>query len=212
MYRNFAAEYDRLQLERSLPSRNSGGRDRNGAYPGKSGTWFRSIAANSLLSSKDCRTGWTKVVPTDEPVDRSLRGKDIDDGRCDPLRSCGRTFAIYRSPDDKYYATDGLCTHEQVHLADGLVMDNIIECPKHNGRFDYRTGAAKGAPVCINLKTYPVKSRSRKSPDRARLSDDSFRHGDGGCRQSWRQRQRAAAGTRLRRSDNPDRRGAIRAL
>jgi 3-phenylpropionate/trans-cinnamate dioxygenase ferredoxin component len=69
----------------------------------------------------------------------------------------GRTFAIYRSPDNKYYATDGLCTHEKVHLADGLVMDNIIECPKHNGRFDYRSGAAKGAPVCIDLKTYPVK-------------------------------------------------------
>ena len=69
----------------------------------------------------------------------------------------GRTFAIYHSPDGKYYATDGLCTHEKVHLADGLVMDNIIECPKHNGRFDYRTGAAKGAPVCVNLKTYPVK-------------------------------------------------------
>ncbi len=69
----------------------------------------------------------------------------------------GLTFAIYRSPDDKFYATDGLCTHEKIHLADGLVMDHIIECPKHNGRFDYRTGVAKGAPVCVNLKTYPVK-------------------------------------------------------
>ena len=68
-----------------------------------------------------------------------------------------RTFALYRSPDNKYYATDGLCTHEKVHLADGLVMGNIIECPMHNGRFDYRTGEAKGAPVCVNLKTYPVK-------------------------------------------------------
>jgi len=68
-----------------------------------------------------------------------------------------RTFAIYRSADDKYYATDGLCTHERTHLAGGLVMDNIIECPKHNGRFDYRTGEAKGAPACIDLKTYPVK-------------------------------------------------------
>ncbi len=68
----------------------------------------------------------------------------------------GRTFAIYRSPNDNYYCTDGLCTHEQVHLEDGLVMDNIIECPKHNGRFDYRTGEAKGAPVCVDLSTYPV--------------------------------------------------------
>ncbi|WP_158800774.1 MULTISPECIES: MocE family 2Fe-2S type ferredoxin [unclassified Acidisoma] len=69
----------------------------------------------------------------------------------------GRTFAVYRSEDDEYYATDGLCTHEKVHLADGLVMGNIIECPKHNGRFDYRTGDAKGAPVCVNLRTYPVR-------------------------------------------------------
>ena len=44
-----------------------------------------------------------------------------------------------------------------MHLADGLVMDHLIECPKHNGQFDYRTGEAKRAPVCINLKTYPVK-------------------------------------------------------
>ena len=69
----------------------------------------------------------------------------------------GRTFALYRSPESTYFATDGLCTHEQVHLADGLVLGSIIECPMHNGRFDYRTGEAKGAPVCVNLKTYPVK-------------------------------------------------------
>ena len=74
----------------------------------------------------------------------------------------GRTFAIYRSPEDEYYATDGLCTHEKIHLADGLVMDNIIECPKHNGRFDYRTGEAKGAPVCVNLRTYAVKLEGGK--------------------------------------------------
>ena len=74
----------------------------------------------------------------------------------------GQTFAIYRSPDDTFYATDGLCTHEKVHLADGLVMNNIIECPKHNGRFDYRTGTAKGAPACVNLKTYPVKVEAGK--------------------------------------------------
>ena len=74
----------------------------------------------------------------------------------------GRTFAVYRSPDDEYYASDGLCTHEKVHLADGLVMDNVIECPKHNGRFDYRTGAALGAPVCVNLKTYTAKAENGK--------------------------------------------------
>lgn len=87
---------------------------------------------------------------------------DIDEEDVLRFDHANQTYAIYRSPDDVFYATDGLCTHEHVHLADGLVMDHIIECPKHNGRFDYRTGQAKGAPVCINLKTYPVKVEAGK--------------------------------------------------
>ncbi len=77
----------------------------------------------------------------------------------------GRSFAVFHAPGGQFFATDGLCTHERVHLADGLVMDDIIECPKHNGRFNYRTWKSRllaglpetGAPVCVDLKTYPVK-------------------------------------------------------
>ena len=68
-----------------------------------------------------------------------------------------QTFCIYRSPDDTFHATEGHCTHEKVHLCDGLVMDYTIECPKHNSTFDYRTGEALRAPACINLRVYPVK-------------------------------------------------------
>ena len=71
--------------------------------------------------------------------------------------SGGRTFAVYRSPDGAYFCTDGLCTHESIHLADGLVMDDVIECPKHNAQFNYRTGEALRVPACVDLKTYPVK-------------------------------------------------------
>ncbi|CAK7257234.1 MULTISPECIES: MocE family 2Fe-2S type ferredoxin [Shinella] len=90
---------------------------------------------------------WIEVCAADE----------IDEEDVIRFDHAGRTFAIYRSPEDTYHATDGLCTHEKIHLADGLVMDHIIECPKHNGRFDYKTGEAKGAPVCVDLRTYPVK-------------------------------------------------------
>ena len=69
----------------------------------------------------------------------------------------GRTFAIYRSPDDEFFCTDGLCTHEKVHLSNGLVMDYVIECPKHNGQYDYRSGQALRAPACENLTTYPTR-------------------------------------------------------
>lgn len=68
-----------------------------------------------------------------------------------------RSFAIYRTAADTYHVTDGHCTHARVHLADGLVMGSVIECPKHNGRFDCTTGQALRRPACVDLKTYPVK-------------------------------------------------------
>ena len=52
---------------------------------------------------------------------------DIDNEDVIRFDHGGRTFAIYRSPDDEYFCTDGLCSHEAVHLADGLVMAYRIE-------------------------------------------------------------------------------------
>ena len=68
-----------------------------------------------------------------------------------------RTFAIYRSPNDEFYCTDGLCTHEDVHLENGLVIEHIIHCPMHNGQLEYRTGQAMHSPFCAGLFTNPVK-------------------------------------------------------
>jgi 3-phenylpropionate/trans-cinnamate dioxygenase ferredoxin component len=92
-------------------------------------------------------TRWIAVCETDDVDPEDLIGVQHD----------GSDYAVYRSPDDKFYATDGHCTHERQLLCDGLVMDGVIECPKHNGRFDYATGQALGAPVLVDLRTYPVK-------------------------------------------------------
>ncbi len=92
-------------------------------------------------------SNWIRACATEDIETEDLIRFDHD----------GRTYAIYRSPEDAFYCTDGLCTHEDVHLADGLVMDHIIECPGHNGQFDYRTGEAKRSPACDRLRTYPAK-------------------------------------------------------
>lgn len=73
----------------------------------------------------------------------------------------GKTYAIYNSEGD-YFATDGLCTHEEQHLEDGIVMEGIIECPLHMGQFDIESGEALSGPVCLDLKTYPVKKEAGK--------------------------------------------------
>lgn len=69
----------------------------------------------------------------------------------------GKTFAVYRSDEGEYFATDGHCTHERAHLADGLVIGDEIECPLHFGAFNFRTGEAVLAPACVDLKTFPVR-------------------------------------------------------
>lgn len=69
----------------------------------------------------------------------------------------GKTFAIFRSPEDEVFCTAGLCTHEKVHLADGYVDGYEIECPKHAGAFDYRSGEPLRLPPCVELKTYPAR-------------------------------------------------------
>ena len=74
----------------------------------------------------------------------------------------GQAYAIYRLLEDDFYASDGLCTHEKVSLADGLVMNGCIECPMHNGRFNIASGKALAPPVFEDLKTYPVERRGDK--------------------------------------------------
>tara|TARA_B100000700_G_scaffold260349_1_gene295756 strand:- start:21 stop:344 length:324 start_codon:yes stop_codon:yes gene_type:complete len=72
-----------------------------------------------------------------------------------------KTFCIYRLSDG-YFATDGVCTHEEIHLEDGLVFDDQVECPMHQGVFNIKTGKALAPPVCEDLKTYPVKVEDGK--------------------------------------------------
>ena len=71
----------------------------------------------------------------------------------------GRTYAIFRNDRDEYFCTAGLCTHEAVHLADGLVVENTVECPKHASIFDITTGEVETPPACENLRSYPVELR-----------------------------------------------------
>jgi len=85
---------------------------------------------------------------------------DIDAEDVIRVEHAGQSFAIYRSPQNTFHATDPLCTHERAELADGLVMGDIVECPKHNGRFNYKTGEATRVPARENLCIYPVRTEA----------------------------------------------------
>ena len=76
-----------------------------------------------------------------------------------PFDHDGRTFALFRNHEGDIFCTDGLCTHEDVHLADGIVEGNTIECPRHASVFDFTTGEVDSPPAFENLRTYPAEVR-----------------------------------------------------
>ncbi len=91
--------------------------------------------------------GWVSVCKSEElPKSDVIR---FDHGK--------KTFALYRDAENRLYATDGMCTHGNAHLAEGLVKDDFIECSKHNGRFHLVDGSSARAPICRGLVTYPIQ-------------------------------------------------------
>ncbi len=73
-----------------------------------------------------------------------------------------KTYALYRLANGSLHATDGICTHGNAHLAGGFVKGRLIECPKHNGRFDITDGSPQRQPVCVALRTYPAREHDGK--------------------------------------------------
>ena len=89
---------------------------------------------------------WIEVGSTESIEEEDLIRFDHQD----------KTFCVYRLTDG-FYATDGMCTHEAVHLEDGLVMDDEIECPMHQGIFNIKSGEALSPPACEDLKHTQLK-------------------------------------------------------
>ena len=81
---------------------------------------------------------------------------DIDEEDLIAWEQDGHRLAIYNT-EKGFFATDLMCTHEEESLENGLVIDCVIECPLHGGRFDICTGKALSAPVSVDIRTYPVK-------------------------------------------------------
>lgn len=91
--------------------------------------------------------GWVEVCGVDDVESEDVLRVDVQ----------GRPLAIYRSPEDTFHATDAICTHERADLSLGLVWGDVIECPKHNGRFNYKTGQAVRIPATKPLCTHPAR-------------------------------------------------------
>jgi nitrite reductase/ring-hydroxylating ferredoxin subunit len=105
------------------------------------------------------------VATVSAPTSPRPPSADIDLGRIDALSAgqlvgidhLGNTYVLYCLGEGELALTDGLRTHARAHLVDGHLEGCVIECPKHNGRFNVRTGQAVRRPATDPWRTYPVK-------------------------------------------------------
>ena len=107
----------------------------------------------------------TSSLPRERPSkagSKSARSRFLRDEDVIRFDHEGKTYAVYRTADGCLYATDGVCTHGNAHLADGLVRGLLIECAKHNGRFDLTDGSPQRQPACVALKTYKAREHEGK--------------------------------------------------
>jgi len=92
---------------------------------------------------------WVVAGPESEIAVNDVRRCDVG----------GATFAVVKTADGRCSVVDGLCTHGKAHMADGFVDGDIIECPKHNGRFNAITGAAVATPARVAIRVYETRVR-----------------------------------------------------
>lgn len=100
--------------------------------------------------SETLKNGWIKVGATELLNKGDVIRFDFEE----------HTYAVYCTKEGDYYATEGICTHGNMHLADGLVIGKQIECAKHNGRFNLKDGSVGRPPACVGLKTFSVKTEN----------------------------------------------------
>ena len=81
---------------------------------------------------------------------------EIPPGGVKIVRLDDREIAIFHVDGD-YYAMDDVCTHDGGPLAEGVLEDHVIECPRHGARFDIRTGAVLAMPATAPVPTYSVR-------------------------------------------------------
>lgn len=89
-----------------------------------------------------------------------------------------KTYAVYHTNSDKFYATEGMCTHGNAHLADGVIIGEMIECAKHNGRFCLKDGSPKRNPVCVGINTYKAFAEDGMVFMQLELGDQNLRNKD----------------------------------
>ncbi len=84
------------------------------------------------------------------------KASDVPEGAVQIRDAEDREIVVCRA-NGELYAFENLCTHDDGPLDLGALDSFEIECPRHQARFDVRTGVVTRGPAFLPVETYPVK-------------------------------------------------------
>ncbi len=90
---------------------------------------------------------WTKVVRATEVPAGTIKAVAVD----------GSPLVICRVSEGEAFAVEDCCSHDDAPLAGGSLSDHVIECPRHGGQFDVRTGQPVRMPAASAIDTVPAQ-------------------------------------------------------
>lgn len=82
--------------------------------------------------------------------------EDLQKGQRLVIEVDGNPIVIF-NVDDHYYAIDGVCSHDEEELGEGILDGFELTCPRHGARFDIRDGNVLALPAYQEINTYPVE-------------------------------------------------------
>jgi len=88
---------------------------------------------------------------------KALPAADVPEGGVAKAVVNTREIAIIHR-GDRYFALDGICTHEAGPLGEGTLEDDELVCPWHAGRYGIETGEANPETNWVtDIKAFPVR-------------------------------------------------------
>ena len=69
----------------------------------------------------------------------------------------GRHVILLVNAENEIRAFQGLCPHQLARLGEGMLVDGLIQCPRHLARFNLADGTCSGGWQLAPLRRYEVR-------------------------------------------------------
>ena len=81
---------------------------------------------------------------------------DIDLNQSQSINLNGSDILICHT-NNGIFAIEDRCSHADIPLCGGQIIDNFISCPVHGAVFDLTDGSVQSPPAFEDIKTFQVK-------------------------------------------------------